>query len=316
MNMRVVLCAVAVTVGGCGGGSDAPKVPPLPDQRAALDRFAATANDVCARHARREKRLVVEVTDYAPRSAKRIELETVLANPRFQRDFRLNEARRERLRRETLRRLSAIAAPSGARPAFRGWLSEYRRDKRDHATRADVYATLLGLSRCLKTPGYEIAAAQRVSYAQLIQEFATPPRTERGQVERVVDGRTLELTTGDRVRLAQLARPGGDCEEPARRAIESTLGRSARIDIEVVRPPPPDSRERIAYVFKDRRNVNLALAASGHGLIAPRGLVGRGVSEPAFRPYRPYVVAAAQLAKAARRGLWRTCATDAYRATR
>jgi len=121
-------------------------------------------------------------------------------------------------------------------------------------------------------------------------------------VARVLDGRTVELTTGDEVRLAQFAAPGGDCGEPARRALAKALGRRPLVDLELV-IPARDGQERIAYIFKKGRNVNLGLAASGSGLV--------GTSEPALPLYRPYLLAAAQLARTTRNGLWRSCPADA-----
>jgi micrococcal nuclease len=139
---------------------------------------------------------------------------------------------------------------------------------------------------------------------------AATARPRLDLVRAVVDGDTITLADGRRVRLVQIDAPelgGGECySRQARAALLSLLppGR-ARVRLELDRRL--DRRDRygrtLAYVFKGRENVN-------------RTLVLRGAAAPWFYGgargrYAGQLLAAATRAKAARRGLWGACPATA-----
>ena len=124
-------------------------------------------------------------------------------------------------------------------------------------------------------------------------------------VERVVDGDTIALSSGRRVRLVQIDAPelgSGECySRAASRELASLLPVGTRVRI--VGDPRLDAVDRygrrLAYVFKGRELINLTLVA-------------RGAATPWFYDgdrgrYAGTLLAAARSAKAASRGLWRAC---------
>jgi micrococcal nuclease len=124
-------------------------------------------------------------------------------------------------------------------------------------------------------------------------------------VRHVVDGDTIVLTDGSRVRLVQLDAPeihAGECfARPARRALEALIPQGT--DIEVETDPALDQQDEfdrvLAYVWKDDTNINLELVRLGAA--APwfyRGDRGRHADE---------LLAAGRAAREQRRGLWGFC---------
>jgi micrococcal nuclease len=124
-------------------------------------------------------------------------------------------------------------------------------------------------------------------------------------VERVVDGDTIVVTGGARVRLVQIDTPelgSGECY--SRRAAKD-LRRliPAGTPIALHRDPRLDRRDRygrlLRYVFRGRTNINLALVARGDATVwFYEGARGR---------YAGTLLWAAARARRLHRGLWGAC---------
>lgn len=121
-------------------------------------------------------------------------------------------------------------------------------------------------------------------------------------VARVIDGDTLELKNGDRVRLIGVDTPeiGPGSPEPyALQARELTRrlvsGRPIRLEFD--RERFDKYRRVLAFVYVDDRLVNESLVAAGLG----RAMTGFGYSSRMKKRLR----AAESAARAARKGLWR-----------
>ena len=124
-------------------------------------------------------------------------------------------------------------------------------------------------------------------------------------VAQVVDGDTIRLGDGTRVRLVQIDAPeAGESEcfaARATRALERLA--PAGTEVELERDPALDDRDRfgraLRYVVRDGANVNVELVRAGAA--APyffRGDRGR---------YADELLAAAEEARDERRGLWGAC---------
>jgi micrococcal nuclease len=134
-------------------------------------------------------------------------------------------------------------------------------------------------------------------------------------VARVIDGDTLALTSGTRVRLVQIDAPEvgtGECySRKARSALARLAPPGARIVLEA--DPRLDTVDRygrlLRYVKRSGINVNIRLVLDGAA--APwfsGGDRGR---------YADRLLAAVARARTAKKGLWRACpatALDVYRA--
>jgi endonuclease YncB( thermonuclease family) len=124
-------------------------------------------------------------------------------------------------------------------------------------------------------------------------------------VARVVDGDTIRLEDGTRVRLVQIDAPEADLREcyaaRATRALERLVPVGTEVELEA--DPALDDRDRfgrvLRYVLRDGTNVNLELVRAGAA--APyffRGDRGR---------YADDLLDAAEEARDERRGLWGAC---------
>jgi endonuclease YncB( thermonuclease family) len=130
------------------------------------------------------------------------------------------------------------------------------------------------------------------------------PAARDAVVERVVDGDTIALTGGGRVRLVQIDAPerGEECYGDRATALARRLlppGMRVRIE----RDPRLDQVDRfgrqLAYVLRDEENVNVTLVRRGAaGVWFFRGARGRHAGE---------LLTAAQEARTGRRGLWAAC---------
>ena len=95
-----------------------------------------------------------------------------------------------------------------------------------------------------------------------------PPPPPKPRVEQVIDGDTLDLDNGDRVRLIQIDAPEGKGECYGRRA-GSVLRRllPAGTPVRIVRDPNLDNIDQygrlLRYVFKGARNLNIVLVRRG-----------------------------------------------------
>ncbi len=140
----------------------------------------------------------------------------------------------------------------------------------------------------------------------LATALAAPAQTsETGVVDRVVDGDTLVLVGGARVRLVQIDAPevgSGECySRAATRALARLAPPGERVRLEA--DPALDRVDRygrlLRYVFAGPTNVNLALVARGDATVwFYRGERGR---------YAARLLAAASTARARRLGLWGAC---------
>lgn len=128
---------------------------------------------------------------------------------------------------------------------------------------------------------------------------------DTGRVGRVVDGDTIRLTDGRRVRLVQIDAPeldGTECyADRATKELRRLVPEGS--EIELVADPKLDRVDRfgrlLRYVVADDRVVNVEL-------------VERGAAAPWFfhgdrGRYVDRLLDAAQAAQGARRGLWGAC---------
>ena len=124
-------------------------------------------------------------------------------------------------------------------------------------------------------------------------------------LERVIDGDTITLVGGTVVRLVQIDAPevrGSDCyADEATATLARLLPPQTRVRIET--DPALDHRDRygrtLAYVFKQDENLNKTLVEQGAASVWFYG-GDRG-------RYADELLAAAQEAQAAGRGLWGAC---------
>jgi endonuclease YncB( thermonuclease family) len=137
---------------------------------------------------------------------------------------------------------------------------------------------------------------------------------ESALVAYVVDGDTISLEDGRRVRLLQIDTPelgSGECySRAARTALLNLLPLRSRVSLEV--DPLLDRVDRygrlLRYIWRAGTNINLELVREGAATpYFYRGDRGR---------YAQALLAAARHAKATKRGLWRACPStplDPYR---
>jgi micrococcal nuclease len=129
-------------------------------------------------------------------------------------------------------------------------------------------------------------------------------RGEAATVAHVVDGDTIALVGGTRVRLVQIDAPekADECYgERATALTRSLLPRGTLVRVET--DPSLDQADvygrRLAYVFAGEENVNVRLVRDGAASVwFFRGARGRYAAE---------LMAAAREARAKRRGLWGAC---------
>jgi micrococcal nuclease len=128
-------------------------------------------------------------------------------------------------------------------------------------------------------------------------------------IARVLDGDTIVLTDGRRVRLVQLDAPETDEDECYAAEAKGVLTRLLPYgtEVEIETDPALDKRDRfgriLAYVERDGTNINLELvregAASPYFFHADRGR------------YALDLLQAADEARQLQRGLWAACPTTA-----
>jgi micrococcal nuclease len=131
------------------------------------------------------------------------------------------------------------------------------------------------------------------------------PAGERARVARVVDGDTIDLANGARVRLLQIDTPEpgtGECySRAAGRELRRLLPSGATVALE---PDPQLGRvdaygRLLRYVRRNGVNLNLELVRRGAATVwLYRGERGR---------YAERLLSAARSARSARRGLWGAC---------
>jgi len=128
---------------------------------------------------------------------------------------------------------------------------------------------------------------------------------EEAHIARVIDGDTIEMTGGDRVRLVQIDAPELQEDEcyaaEATQALRELLPAGSRVRLE----PDPDLDEvdrfdrLLRYVHRDGTNVNLELVR--------RGAAGVWFFEGDRGRYAGALLDAARDAEAAGNGLWAAC---------
>jgi micrococcal nuclease len=124
------------------------------------------------------------------------------------------------------------------------------------------------------------------------------------EVAHVGDGDSIELESGERVRLVQIDAPelgAGECHgRQAAQELRELLPRGARIRLEA--DPRLDDADRfdrlLRYVHRDGLNLNLELVRRGAASVWFVDDRGR---------YADELLAAAQEARRAGRGLWGAC---------
>jgi endonuclease YncB( thermonuclease family) len=131
-----------------------------------------------------------------------------------------------------------------------------------------------------------------------------PPPPPRPRVVQVIDGDTLDLDNGRRVRLVQIDSPeaGGECYgRKAGTVLRRLLPVGTRVRVE--RDPNLDDVDRygriLRYVFRGKRNINLVMVRRGAASVwFFDGDRGR---------YAEQLLRAAENARAAKRGAWGAC---------
>jgi micrococcal nuclease len=133
-------------------------------------------------------------------------------------------------------------------------------------------------------------------------------------VERVIDGDTLVLEGGERVRLIQIDTPethgGTECYgEQASRELRRLLPEGAVVRVQG--DPALDARDhydrRLGYVLRGKVNANIEMVRRGAANVwFYRGERGR---------YERELMAARRAARTERRGLWRACPGATHQVT-
>ena len=123
-------------------------------------------------------------------------------------------------------------------------------------------------------------------------------------VARVIDGDTIELLGGQRVRLVQIDTPEKheECYGDAASAVTGRLlppGTRVRIEQDPGLDQVDRYRRKLAYVWKGDEDVNVTLVREGAaGVWFYGGIRGRHASE---------LLRATEQARAERKGLWAAC---------
>jgi micrococcal nuclease len=135
---------------------------------------------------------------------------------------------------------------------------------------------------------------------------ATSPRPQAAIVSKVVDGDTIRVTTGKRVRLVQIDAPELHLREcygdRARSELEELLprGRRVRLELDAKLDQVDEHGRQLAYVFAGDTNANVEQVRRGAArLFFYHGRRGR---------YADQLVQAARQARDAGLGLWAACA--------
>ena len=131
------------------------------------------------------------------------------------------------------------------------------------------------------------------------------PKSQTGTVSWVVDGDTIRLTDGRRVRLVQIDAPELHLREcygaRARSELEKLLprGRRVRLELDARLDQVDEHGRQLAYVFAGGANANVEQVRRGAArLFFYRGQRGR---------YADRLREAAREARSAGRGLWSAC---------
>lgn len=136
-------------------------------------------------------------------------------------------------------------------------------------------------------------------------EKASSPKPQTGTVSSVVDGDTIRLTDGQRVRLVQIDAPELHLREcygaRARSELEKVVprGRRVRLEFDARLDQVDEHGRQLAYVFAGSTNANVEQVRRGAArLFFYRGRRGR---------YADQLIKGAREARSAGRGLWSAC---------
>jgi endonuclease YncB( thermonuclease family) len=149
------------------------------------------------------------------------------------------------------------------------------------------------------------ATAGAAALVALSAAAAAPPGSAPARLDHVVDGDTIALAGGARVRLLQVDAPepgSGECySRAAVRDLRRLLPTGAALSLE--RDPRLDDRDGygrlLRYVWRGTTNVNLRLVRDGSATVwLFRGERGR---------YAGQLLTAGSAARSAHRGLWGAC---------
>ncbi|HEX2287876.1 MAG TPA: thermonuclease family protein [Gaiellaceae bacterium] len=134
---------------------------------------------------------------------------------------------------------------------------------------------------------------------------ASSPKSQTGTVSSVVDGDTIRLTDGQRVRLVQIDAPELHLREcnggRARSELEKLVprGRRVRLEFDARLDQVDEHGRQLAYVFAGSTNANVEQVRRGAArLFFYRGRRGR---------YADQLIKGAREARSASRGLWSAC---------
>jgi endonuclease YncB( thermonuclease family) len=147
---------------------------------------------------------------------------------------------------------------------------------------------------------FVVAALALGAFALLTRDSSA----EGAVVERVLDGDTIDLVDGRRIRLVQIDSPekGSECFGNEATAFARRLlppGTEVRVEQDPALDQVDSFGRRLAYVWKDDEDVNVTLVREGAaGVWFYDGRRGRHSSE---------LLDAAEQARADQKGLWGAC---------
>ena len=147
---------------------------------------------------------------------------------------------------------------------------------------------------------FAVVALVAVAFALLTRDSSATGAV----VERVVDGDTIALADGTRVRLVQIDTPekGEECYGNEASALTRRLlppGTEVRIEQDPALDQVDRYDRKLAYVWKDDEDINLALVEQGAaGVWFFEGSRGRYAAE---------LLRAGERARAGHKGLWGAC---------
>jgi micrococcal nuclease len=134
---------------------------------------------------------------------------------------------------------------------------------------------------------------------------ASSPKPQTGTVSSVVDGDTIRLTDGQRVRLVQIDAPELHLRECYGARARSELGklvprgRRVRLEFDARLDQVDEHGRQLAYVFAGSTNANVEQVRRGAArLFFYRGRRGRHADQ---------LIKGAREARSAGRGLWSAC---------
>ena len=163
----------------------------------------------------------------------------------------------------------------------------------------------------LRPLGIPVVAAVTIALLSAPAASSAAPAVYR--VSRVIDGDTIELGDGQRVRLVQIDTPevynGYECYGREASAIAKRLlptGTQVRLSLELASDPVDRYGRLLRYVIRARDGVNVNLSLVAVGAAAPwfyDGERGR---------YFATLQTLAKRAKANRLGLWGACPRTVY----